>query len=107
MLSLFFSLLTVFIGGMLCTAIAAKFAPLPLQIGTVGALVSVLAGLLASSLEPESERQARFDILLEQLRIPMVLAADHQLFDDYNKFATGLVEIANKPSPIHKIWRIK
>jgi hypothetical protein len=52
-------------------AVVCAFGPTEVQIATLGALVSILAGLLRGFLEQEHQRYRRQTELLRQLSVPV------------------------------------
>jgi hypothetical protein len=81
-------------------ALTAVFAPLPAQIAAIGASISILIGLLVAYLEQDDERERRRARLMEKLQIPIALAPEHELFDQYCAFASALAELAKQPDPL-------
>lgn len=94
--------LTVFLGGLAITTLVTLYAPLTLQIATLGAVLSLVAALLVLSLGLHLELLRRSDAILAQLRVPVVLAADHDLFHEYETFTRGLLEIAQQRNPVFR-----
>ena len=86
--------------GSLTMALVSTFAPLPAQIAVLGACVSILAGLFISYVEQEDRRERRRTALLETLRVPLALAPQHDLFDQYCAFAGALDALATQPDPV-------
>lgn len=76
--------------GSLAMALVCTFSPLPGQVAAFGACVSILAGLFVAYLDQEEIRERRRAALLESLRVPLALAPDHDLFDQYSAFAGAL-----------------
>jgi hypothetical protein len=76
--------------GSLTMALVSAFAPLPAQIAVLGSCISILAGLFVSYVDQEEERERRRSDLLEKLRIPVALAPEHDLFDQYSGIAESL-----------------
>ena len=86
--------------GSLTMALVAAFAPVPAQLAVLGACVSILAGLFVAYLEQEDARERRRAELLEKLRIPLALAPEHELFDQYCVFAEALAGLAKQSDPV-------
>jgi hypothetical protein len=86
--------------GSLTMGLVSTFAPLPAQIAVLGACVSILAGLFIAYVEQEDLRERRRTALLETLRVPLALAPQHDLFDQYCAFAGALDELARQPDPV-------
>jgi hypothetical protein len=94
--------------GSLAMALVSIFGPLAAQLGMLGALLSILAGLFLSYLEQEDERDRRRAEILKRLAIPLELAPEHELFDQYIMFCEALTKLAAKPDPIlHEIAVLK
>ena len=88
------------LAGSLAMALVAAFAPQPVQIAALGSCVSVLAGLFVAYLEQEDHRERRRAELLERLRVPVALAPDHELFDQYCAISEALAELARQADPV-------
>ena len=88
------------LAGSLAMALVAAFAPQPVQIAALGSCVSVLAGLFVAYLEQEEHRERRRAELLERLRVPVALAPDHELFDQYCVISEALAELARQADPV-------
>lgn len=86
--------------GSLTMALVSTFAPLPAQVAVLGACISILAGLFIAYIEQEDQRELRRAALLETLRVPLALAPEHELFDQYRAFAGALDELARQPDPV-------
>lgn len=95
-----FRFVTVSIVGTLAMALACAFGPVETQIGMLGALVSVLAGLFLSYLEQDEERERRLIDVLDQLSAPVALAADPVLYAQYIDLRHALNLLAMQPDPI-------
>ena len=79
---------------------AGIFGSIDLQIGMLGALVSILVGLFSSFLEQTALREQRQLALLEQLSVPVTLAADPALLAQYAGYCDALSELAMQDDPI-------
>ena len=88
--------------GSLSMALVCTFATLPAQLGMLGACVSILAGLFVGYVEQEDERAARQEDVLGTLRVPLALAPQHALFDQYSRIAESLTEIASQSDPVFR-----
>jgi hypothetical protein len=86
--------------GSLTMTLVCVFAPLPAQLAVLGASVSVLVGLVVAYLGQEEERERRRAALLEKLQVPIALAPEHDLFDQYTSFASALTELARQTDPV-------
>src|SRR5436190_15116387 len=95
-----FKFLGIALLGSLIMAFVSIFAPAPAQLAVLGASISILIGLFVAFLEQDDERERRRADLLEKLQIPIALAPEHELFDQYSIFATALSELAKQPDPV-------
>lgn len=95
-----FKFLGIALLGSLIMTLVSVFAPLPAQLAVLGSSVSILVGLFVAYLEQEEEREQRRAELLEKLQIPIALAPEHELFDQYSTFATALAELAKQSDPV-------
>jgi hypothetical protein len=94
--------------GTLAMATVCAFGSAEVQIGMLGALVSILIGLITGFLEKEHERYRRQTELLQQLTVPVALAADSGLFEIYLGIRNTLNQLAMHPDPIlQEIARLK
>lgn len=95
-----FKFLGTAIVGSLTMALISAFGPLPAQLAVLGTFISILAGLFLSYLEQEDERERRRNELLEKLAIPLTLAPEHELYDQYLAICATLTELAGNSDPI-------
>src|SRR3954469_13335692 len=95
-----FRLLGTTLVGSLTMAVVCTFAPLPAQLAVLGSCVSILAGLFVSYMEQEEERERRRAELLERLQVPVALAPEHDLFDQYRRFSAALAALARQTDPV-------
>ena len=86
--------------GSLVMALVSTFAPLAAQIAVLGAFVSILGGLFVAYLEQEGGREARRNEVLERLSVPLALAPEHDLYEQYLAICRGLTELARSTDPI-------
>lgn len=86
--------------GSLVMGLVSAFAPIPAQIAVLGVLISILAGLFVAYVEQEEARERRRADLLEKLRIPLALAHQHDLFDQYAAFAESLAALGRQTDPV-------
>ncbi len=95
------------LGSLLMAAVGAFGSP-EVQLGTLGALVSLLAGVLVGFLEQEYPRYQRQTELLRELSVPVALAEDSDLFGVYAGIRDTLNLLAMQPDPIlREIARLK
>ena len=95
-----FKFLGIALLGSLIMALVSIFGPVPAQLGVLGASISILIGLFVAYLEQDEERERRRAALLEKLQIPIALAPEHELFDQYSVFAAALSELAKQTDPV-------
>jgi hypothetical protein len=81
-------------------AVAGIFGSIEIQVGMLGALISILAGLISSFLEQAETREERQLALLRQLSIPVTLAADADLYAQYAGYGDALSKLAMQEDPI-------
>ncbi len=86
--------------GSFAMALVSALAPLEAQIAVLGGLVSMLGGLVLSYVEQERERDRRLGEVLEKLAVPVRLARDPELFDQYSAFCRVLTDLAGLSDPI-------
>lgn len=86
--------------GSLTMALVCTFAPQSAQLAILGALISTLGGLFLAYLEQEEDREQRRAQQLKNLSVPLILAPEHELFDQYVAFSQALVDLAARPDPI-------
>ncbi len=88
--------------GSLVMAMVGVFAPQAAQIAVLGGLVSILGGLFLAYMGQESERERRRAEQLERLTVPLTLAPEHDLFEQYLAVCQALTELASQDDPILK-----
>ena len=88
------------VSGTLLILLVSIVADSIVQTATIGLLVSLGGGLLAANLQQLRQHDLRLAAFLTHLRLPLILASDHQFFDQYQKLAAGLIEIGKQPSPV-------
>jgi hypothetical protein len=86
--------------GSLTMALVSAFAPAPTQVAVLGALVSILGGLFLSYMDQEADRERRRAEMLERLAVPLTLAPEHELFDQYLALCRTLTDLARQTDPI-------
>lgn len=86
--------------GSLAMALVSAFAPPAAQVAVLGALVSVLVGLFVSYMGQEDRRERRRDELVERLAVPLALAPEHELYEQYLAMCRGLTELARQTDPV-------
>lgn len=86
--------------GSLTMALVSAFAPAEAQVAVLGALVSVLAGLFVSYTEQEETRDRRRSEALERLAVPLTIAPEHELYEQYLRFCGTLTRLAAQTDPV-------
>lgn len=86
--------------GSLVMALCAAFGPLPAQIAVLGAFISILGGLFLSYLGQEEQREQERAAAIQSLSVPLSLASDRELFEQYQEISRGLTELAKRTDPI-------
>src|SRR6266849_2823073 len=95
-----FKFVGISVAGSLAMSLVCTFAPVPAQIGALGACLSMLSGLFVSYVEQEEGREKRHAALLEKLKIPLALAPEHELFEKYDAYSQALLELAKQIDPV-------
>jgi hypothetical protein len=95
-----FKFVGISVVGSLAMSLVCAFAPIPAQIGALGASLSILSGLFVSYVEQEEELERRRAALLEKLKIPLALAPEHELFEKYDAFSAALSDLAKQIDPV-------
>jgi hypothetical protein len=91
-----FKFVGISVAGSLTMCLVCTFAPIPAQIGALGACLSILCGLFVSYGEQEEGREGRQAALLEKLKIPLSLAPEPELFEKYDAYCKALSELAKQ-----------
>ena len=86
--------------GSLTMSLVCAFAPMAAQVAVLGAFISILGGLFLSYVEQESDRDRRRGEVLEKLSVPVALAHDPELFDQYTAYCRVLTDLAKLSDPI-------
>ena len=72
----------------------------PAQIALLGAFISILGGLFLSYLGQEDQREKERAEMIQSLSVPLALASDRELFQQYQEIAHGLTVLAKINNPI-------
>jgi hypothetical protein len=86
--------------GSLVMALVATFGPVPAQLAILGAFISILGGLFLAFLGQEEEREQRRAEIIQSLSVPLSLASDPELFQQYQDISAGLTALAGRTDPI-------
>src|SRR4051812_29907304 len=86
--------------GSVTMALVSAFGPLPAQLAVLGAFISILGGLFLSYLAQDEQRERQRSELLEQLSLPLALAADQDLYAQYLAISRGLNSLGQQSDPI-------
>jgi hypothetical protein len=80
--------------GSLAMALVCAFTPPAAQLAALGSGISMLAGLILAGMERDELRGRRRDELLQRLRVPVALAPEHDLFEQYAALSDALAAVA-------------
>ncbi len=86
--------------GALTMALVCTFAPIPAQLGMMGAWLSIFAGLVLAFIQQENAREKRIAVALQRLRIPMAVAPHERLFEQYGQIADVFSELVRQSDPV-------
>jgi hypothetical protein len=86
--------------GSVLMALVAAFGPMPAQLAVLGAFISILGGLFLSYLGQEDEREQKRAEVIESLSVPLSLAADQELFAQYQEISRAMTALAKRADPI-------
>jgi hypothetical protein len=81
-------------------ALVAAFGALPAQIGLLGSFISILGGLFLSYLGQEDQREKERAEMIQSLSVPLALASDRELFQQYQEISRGLTSVAKMNNPV-------
>ncbi len=95
-----FRFLGTALAGSLVMALVSVFGPVPAQIAILGSFVSILGGLFLSYLGQDEQRERQRDEAIERLSVPLSLAPDRELYEQYLAICRGMTELAGKADPI-------
>ena len=88
------------LAGSLAMALVSAFAPPEAQLAVLGSGISMLTGLLLARMERDEAREKRRDELLERLGVPLALAPEHDLFEQYTALSDALAAVARSTDPV-------
>jgi len=86
--------------GSLIMALVAAFGPLSSQLAILGSFISILGGLFLSYLGQDEQREKQRTDVLESLSVPLFLASDPELYQQYQEICRTLTALARKADPI-------
>jgi hypothetical protein len=86
--------------GSLTMALVCALAQLSAQIAVLGAFISILGGLFISYIQQQDERERQQNATLEKLAIPLQLAPDHELYEQYQSISRSFTELSDQADPI-------
>lgn len=95
-----FEFLGISLAGALAMGLVCALAPPAAQLAVLGSLVSILAGILVGYIRQDGERERRRGQLLAKLAVPVALARDHDLFDQYDRFCNITTNVASQSDSI-------
>lgn len=97
-----FQFLATSLVGSLVMTLVAVFAPPETQVAVLGVFVSALGGLFLAYMGQEAEREQRRAEQIERLAVPLTLAPQRDLFEQYLGVCQALTELAAQDDPILK-----
>ncbi|HLN31746.1 MAG TPA: hypothetical protein VK395_28660 [Gemmataceae bacterium] len=80
--------------GTLMMAVVAVLGPPAVQLAVLGAFISILGGLFLTYLGQEDQRERQRANVIESLSVPLSLASDPELFQQYQEISRGLIAVA-------------
>jgi hypothetical protein len=86
--------------GSLAMALVSALAPLQAQLAVLGSLISILTGLFLAYMEQDEEREKRRSKLFEHLKVPLELAPEDELFEQYCTIADALSGLSRQKDPV-------
>jgi hypothetical protein len=86
--------------GSLVMALVSAYGPQSAQLAVLGAFVSALGGLFLGYLGQEEQRELQRAEAIQSLSVPLSLARDPDLFQQYQRISRSLKALADKPDPI-------
>ena len=86
--------------GSLVMALVAVFGPLSSQLAILGAFISILGGLFLSYLGQDEQREQQRTEAIQSLSVPLFLARDPELFQQYQEICRSLTALAKNADPI-------
>jgi len=86
--------------GSLVMALVAVFGTAPTQLAILGAFISILGGLFLSYLGQEDQREQKRAEVIQSLAVPLSLASDPELFQQYQVISAALTALAQRTDPI-------
>ncbi|MBS0266033.1 MAG: hypothetical protein JSS02_29145 [Planctomycetes bacterium] len=81
-------------------ALVATFGPASAQLAILGTFISIVCGLFLSYLGQEDVREQRRAEVIQSLSVPLSLASDPELFEQYQNISAGLTALARRTDPI-------
>jgi hypothetical protein len=95
-----FRFLATAVIGSVVMALVAAFGPVAAHLAVLGAFISILGGLFLSYLGQEDDRERQRGEMIESLSVPLSLASDRELFQQYQEISQSLVAVAKTADPI-------
>jgi hypothetical protein len=86
--------------GSLVMVLVSELAPLEIQIAVLGGYISILAGLFISYIEQNAEAEKQREQVLEKLSVPITLARDPELFEQFSAYCRVLTDLTKLSDPI-------
>ena len=86
--------------GSIIMALVATFGPVSAQLAILGTFISIVCGLFLSYLGQEDVREQQRAEVIQSLSVPLSLAFDPELFEQYQNISAGLTALARRTDPI-------
>jgi hypothetical protein len=86
--------------GSLVMTLVAVYGSAAAQLAMLGSLVSALGGLFLGYVGQEEQRERQRDAAIQSLSVPLTLAHDPDLYQQYQHIARTLTSLADRPDPI-------
>ncbi|MCY2965531.1 MAG: hypothetical protein NT069_18190 [Planctomycetota bacterium] len=86
--------------GSIVMALVATFGPIAAQLAILGTFISIVCGLFLSYLGQEDVREQQRAEVIQSLSVPLSLASDPELFEQYQNISAGLTALARRTDPI-------
>lgn len=90
---------TAIVGSLLMAAVSA-FGTISAELAMLGTFISILGGLFLSYLGQEDQRERLRTEAIESLAVPLSLASDPDLYQQYQDIAASLTALAKQDNPI-------
>jgi len=92
--------IAVAVCAILALIVVRAFFDLAAQLLALGVLVSLLAGLLVAFWGQQADQQRHLETLLKRLEVPLALAPDPLLLDQYGRIVEAFARLAERRHPV-------